>query len=131
MIQNADDIFKTRRVACIVENDQLHIIIIGSPAKSLLSRIFYEKTRLRPDMGKERAIVKKDRCLIPRRPEVLDLMNSDLFILVAKTFVDFVLTSSSIMTGFFRNQMWISRKPIFEFNLVTYYNGDKPRIGKE
>ena len=80
LVKDHHDIFSTRKVACFLENDTLHIMAVKSPVKSILSRIFHAKTRLRPDMVKERAMVKGDRCLTARSPEMFDLFNSDIFL---------------------------------------------------
>ena len=114
-------------------NEQLMNMITSSTTKNVLSRIFYVKTQLQPDMVKERALLKKDRCLLATDLGSFNVVYSsnNIFIIGAKSFGNLVLGSSSLVFEFFKNQIWISKKSIYEFNLAFYFNGDKPRIGKE
>ena len=79
LIKNKQDLLSTKKVACMVENEQMMNLIISSPTKNILSRIFYEKTRLRPDMVEERAIFGIDRCLLSRQPEMIKVKHLEMY----------------------------------------------------
>ena len=123
LVKDEHDIFTTQRVACFVRNETLHTMVANSPArKNILSRIFDEKTRLRDDMAKERAMLKGDRCLPPRSPEMFDLMNSDVFLVGPGTSMDLLLITSSFLFGRPFKSMWITEKKITEYPMVLYYS---------
>ena len=129
LVKNEQDIFSTSKVACMLKQDQLHNMIGSSSTKNILSRILYEKTRLRPDMAKERELLKSDHCLAERSPKLLSLFSSDNFFFVGeRNMFHIFLTAFSLVDGFF-NKLWIAEK-IYEYNLVIYYNADKPTIGR-
>ena len=132
MIQVKDerDIFTTQKVACMLENEQLTNLIASSPTKNILWRIFNEKTRLRPDMIKEREIIERDRCLLFRDPKMIQLLRSDIF-LVGETTAGNLLMSSSYLFEEMSNKLWVNQRSFYEYNLVIYYNSDKSRIGRE
>ena len=79
LIKDKNDVLNTRKLACILKDDQLHSMIVSSPTKNILGRI-YEKTKLRPDMVNERAILEGDRCLSGREPKMASLITSDIFL---------------------------------------------------
>lgn len=65
----------------MLENGQMQNLAVGSPAKNILARIFYEKTRLRPDMLMEKAMLGSDRCLVSRDPAKLSkITKSDVYL---------------------------------------------------
>ena len=128
LIKDEHDIFSSRRVACILENDQLHNMIISSPTKNILSRIFQEKTRLGPDMTKERELFEGENCLISRDYKMTQLFSSEIFLVGERHTADLLMSTFEGFEGIF-NKLWIS-ETIYEYNLVAYYNGDKPEIGR-
>ena len=114
----------------MVENEQMMNLIISSPTKNILSSIFYEKTRLRPDMVEERAILGKDRCLFTRDRMVTQLLDSE-FYLFGERKLGTMLMGIPFLVGAMPKKLWLNERDIYEYNLVIYYNREKPRIGKE
>lgn len=66
LIKNERDIFTSKKMACVAQDDQLVTMILSSPTKNILSKVYYEKTKLRPNMVKERQFFKSGRCLLYR-----------------------------------------------------------------
>ena len=64
----------------MLQNEQLHHLIVTSPAKSILWKI-YEKTRLRADMKQDRELLKGDRCLLSRNAAMFRIIDSDVFLI--------------------------------------------------
>ena len=130
LIKNENEILSTRKVACMGKNDQLVNMIISSPTKNIMWRIFHEKTRLRPDMVKEREILEDDRCLLARNLEKLEkiLKSTRIYLIADRRMIDLVLASSFIFENNIK-KLWISQ-PLYEYNKVIYYhNGNNPTIG--
>ena len=133
-------------MACVAQDDQLVSMIFSSKTKNIISKVYYEKTRLRPDMIKERKYFKTGRCLLYREVRLVYEMVktgrkieclisiaysnlafqsplliirkpfSDFFLFGPKTTGDIILVSLRAFEGFYR-KLWYNRKPIFEFNL--------------
>ena len=114
----------------MLKDDQLHSMIVSSSTKNVLWRIFHEKTRLRPDMARERAILENDRCLLPSDyVKITKIMQiSDIFIVGERTIANILLPSLYMLEGIFK-KLWIPEK-IYEYNQVVYYNRDKQWIGR-
>ena len=93
-------------------------MILSSPTRNILSRIFYEKTQFRSDMEAEREILKKDRCLLFRDPKVLQLLKSDLYLCGERTGGNLLMSSSFLFEGMFK-KLWVNKRAIFEYNLVS------------
>ena len=131
LIKDESDLFKTHRVACLVKSEQLANMISSSSVKNVLSKVYYEKTRLRPEMARERAILKSDFCLLSiDSPLIYDLLNSDFFLFGERKGGNYLLANSFMFEKLF-NRVWLNEKPVFEYNLVIYHNRDKgPRLGK-
>lgn len=130
LIKNENEILSTRKVACMGKNDQLVNMIISSPTKNIMWRIFHEKTRLRPDMVKEREILEDDRCLLARNLEKLEkiLKSTRIYLIADRRMIDLVLASSFIFENNIK-KLWISQQ-LYEYNKVIYYhNGNNPTIG--
>ena len=108
----------------------MHNLITSSPTKNILSRIFYEKTRLRPDMVEERAILGKDRCLITRDRLVMQLLDSE-FYLFGERKLGTLLMGVPLFVEAMPKKLWLNERDIYEYNLVIYHIREKPRIGKE
>lgn len=134
LIKNQADLFSTSRVACLVADEQLHNMILGSPGtKNLLWRIYHEKTLLKPEMTKERAIIKGERCLIPRSIQLLEFFKSFVFFVCPATAANLVQASLFL----FKQQaisLWINEKVLVEFNMVICFSlrqpDNKRRIGR-
>ena len=108
-------------------------MVTSSPTKTntVLSRIFYEKTRLRPDMAFERAILESDRCLLSKHPKVFQLFDSPVFIVGEKKGSNMLAAATRVLFEGNLKKVWSKERDIYQYNLVFYYNGDKPRIGEE
>lgn len=120
LVKNWHDLTSTPKVACMLENDQLHNMALDSPEKTRLHRM-YEKTQLRADMARERESLGNDRCLITRQPAMLSLFSSDnIFVLGERKMAALFATASPLIKGVF-NQIWLNEKEssIFEFNQVS------------
>ena len=130
LVKDEQDIISTSKVACMLKDDQLHSLIVSSRTKNVLRRIFHEKTRLRPDMARERAILENDRCLLPsdyvKITKIIQI--SDVFLVGERTLANLLLTSLSMLEGLLK-KLWIPEK-IYEYNNVVYYNRDKQWIGR-
>ena len=70
LIKDEHDIFNSPRMACMVKGNQLDQMISSSPVKGTLFKIYNEKTKLRPEMKKERELLDGDRCWLGRDPKV-------------------------------------------------------------
>ena len=129
LIKDEHDLFSSRLFPCFFDNDQLSNLIVSLPTKNVLSRIFYEKTRLRPDRVEQRKILGKDRCLMSPDIQMLRLLKIGGF-LFAERKVLHLLLAMPVFVESMPNKMWL-REMNYEYNLVTYYRRDKPRLGKE
>ena len=113
--------------------EELTNMAVRSPTNNLLWRIFHEKTRLRPDMVKEREFVNGDRCLLRQGPKLLNFMASDSFFLVIERGVANLLFSLSFMFKHVLKKLWANGKDIYEYNKMLYYSlrhrENKERIG--
>ena len=118
LIRNERDIFNSRKVACLLQDGQVYNLILSSPTKNILTKIFHEKTQLRPDMQRERAILQKSQCLLFRNPKVFQVLNSDVFFVAELTLAHLMLGMTSLLNKVF-NSLWISEESIFEYNLVS------------
>ena len=85
--------------------------VTSSPVKNknVLSRLYYEKTVLRPDMVRERKLLKGDRCFLFRDPSILEVLNFDIFIVGPRTY-GHVLLASTYYFGGFPKKGWISEE---------------------
>lgn len=102
----------------------------NSPAGSILSKI-YEKTKFRPDMVKERAILpNKDRCFVYQDYKMVNLLTSDQIFMIGGRSMANIFMGLSFMADRFFKKVWISQS-LYDFNQVIYFRADKPRIGKE
>lgn len=104
--------------------DQLHQMITTSPNRDILTEIF-EKTRLKPEMAKERSLLKGERCLLTKDPEILDLMTPDFFFVAPGVLLDMFLNFSFMLPKFFK-RIWINSN-VKDYNLVLYYSLRKKR----
>lgn len=77
----------------------------------------------------ERAVLGRDRCLIERDRRMFSLLNSDFFIVGARTAGNMLLATPFLFEGV-TSKMWLNEKPVVEFNLVFYYNPDKKWIAQ-
>ena len=66
LIKDVHDVFSSRKIACFVAHNQLYDMILSSPTKNILWKIFNEKTGLREDMVEERKLLSGDRCLVSK-----------------------------------------------------------------
>ena len=118
-------------VACVIANEQMSNMITSSPVKNLLSRVYYNKTLLRPDMLKERELFNGDHCWISKElQKMLPLLESDVFLLAERKIANLLL-SIPIIVDQIPKRIWLNERSIFEYPLVVYYHREKPRIGWE
>ena len=85
-----------------------------------MSRLFYEKTKLRNDMLKERTLLKSDRCVAERDSSMIHVITSkDVFFVGTELFsyLALLLLSSINMPL----ESWILDHDLYEFNTVVYY----------
>lgn len=121
LIKNERDIFTSKKVACILLNEQLHNLIVSSPTKNILWRIF-ERTRLRPDMTREREILGGERCLFTRSPDMFQLLRSDIFLVGERSAAN-LLFSAFYMAENLLNKLWFNENiKLYEYNKVLYYS---------
>ena len=116
LIIDESDIFKSRKVGCMLKNDQLHNMILNSPNKNILSRI-YERTRFRPDMLKEKTLLKSDRCLLTRDARMFQLLHSNVFFLSERKAAELFLAVYFLGEAFFK-LLWLNERRIYEYNKV-------------
>ena len=122
------DLFSSDRVACFFDQEQMNMIHSLKMQKSLLSKIFNEKTTFPKEMAFERRLLKRDRCLI--RPQedqdLIDLTKSDrIFFVFSQTVLAFILMLLSFMKDRMRG-IWVAEEIIEEYNLVGYYSKRHP-----
>ena len=97
---------------------------------SILSKIYYEKTKLRPDMVK---ILKRDRCLLNTQTadsRTATILNSEFYLVGATKASDMLLGMPFLVTAL-PKKLWFIRRNIYNYNLVLYYRREKERIGQE
>ena len=130
LIKDERDILSTWKVACVLENGQLYNQAVSSrDKKNIISKIFYEKTRLRSDMAKERNILGGDRCLLSKDPtKISKLLNSDVYLVAERNLADFFLSGTFLVSGALK-KLWISESRIFEYKKVIYYHAEKTDVG--
>lgn len=130
LIKDERDIFSTSKLACVFKGDQL-AGMMSSPTKNILSRIFNEKMRLRPEMVEERETLDDNFCLISRTQKVFQFFKFDFFILVPRITANIFVAMIDSFDGLL-GKVWISEKAIYQYNLVIYYTlrsqGNKKRI---
>lgn len=105
-----------------------------SPSRSLLSRIYYEKTKLRSDMHEERKFFKEGRCIFPRTLSAGAPLDMDAYLVLERNQGNLLMSTGFMMDGLARkNAIWILGKGIFDYNKVFYYSlkqkGNDQRIG--
>lgn len=94
-------------------------MIISSPTKNILSKI-YAKTRLGPNMKKEREILNEDRCLIGRSPKMFELLHSPILLVGERKAADTLLASAFLAESFL-TKIWLNqRSKIYEYNKGTH-----------
>ena len=132
LIKDDNEMFTTEKTACLLKDGQIHAMITSSPNRDVLSRIFYEKTLLKPEMEMERKMLGEERCLIGRNIPMTKLLEASLddFFLVMQRQTRNTLLGSSFLLGRVFKMMWISEKKVYEYPKVYYYDGNKPEIGK-
>lgn len=104
-------------------------MIMSSPKNNNLWKL-YQRTRLRPDMAFERELIGGDRCLLKNDPKMAAVMNSGVFVVIDRTAGNLLLTVLQMFPGAFR-KAWINPDLGYGYNLVNYYNGDKPEISTQ
>ena len=105
---------------------QLASLIAVTPNKNVLWKLFYEKTRLREDMVKERQVLGSDHCWITGQSNMFQLLNSDVFALGERNLKNFLLS----IPGAFTDKDVFCNNKIYEYTLSLFYTVDKPWIGK-
>ena len=128
LISNERDIFRSSETACFCENDPLMNLIISSPNKNILSKIFWEKTWLNPSMKKERELLKEDRCIIRDFSKLPSLFRSPIYLIGELNSANVILASlASLLEGALK-AIWLNEKNLYEYRHVLYYNPAKPEI---
>ena len=81
LLKDETDIFKSKKVACLDESDQLTALMANSPANNILGKL-YQKTKFRADMTKERQLLQNESCLMPLIGfKMIKILKSDIFVL--------------------------------------------------
>ena len=129
LIKDEHDLFSTKRVACLFKNEQMMNMIASSPNKNVLSRVLNQKTRLRPDMMKERELFEGDHCLLTPSVKLLTLMEfveSKIYLLGKFDFslplhflnkirfyfgIPFVQLKESFSIYYWQSRFWLSKFP--------------------
>ena len=103
-------------------------MIVSSPNKNIVSKIFYDKTRLRPDMTGEREIMGDDRCLFRTSRSMFGFIkyHENVFV-VGERYARNVLLSIPLFEG---AKIFDAFNNIFEYPLANFFNPDKPEIGQ-
>ena len=149
LIKNEQEIFSSRRVVCFLDKvcnlnlkktkiskpnffNQVPLtnMIATSPIRNTLWRIFHEKTLFQPDMKRERAIIGRDRCLLDTNPSLAQIVDSEKLSFVGemRNALSPILAAASTFPGAV-NKLFLTG-PIYEYNLVVFYNPQKPRLGQ-
>ena len=94
-------------------------MITSLPTKtSTLSKIYYEKTKFRPDMEMERELLKKDHCYYNINPVLYKMIPSDIF-LVAEWRVLDLFMAVPLFVEQFPKQLWVKRAGIYQYPIVS------------
>lgn len=126
LITTKEEIFESKRVACLVNQGTEMFLASSSPINNLLTRIYNEKTYLPVEMKKEREeIYKNDRCLFTRDSKTLSatFTNENTFTVGSTTSSNFWF----VLFSHFQQEdstvkIWISPQIIHEFSVVIYYS---------
>lgn len=105
-------------------------LILNTPNKNnknILWRLAHEKTRLRPDMVKERELLSGDRCLLSSSRRMFELLFSDIFVVGERNAVNMLLALPLFVDD--KNKVWAGQKKFYEYPLALYYNVEKPWLG--
>ena len=125
LILTAEDIFESKRVACMVNQGTEMFLASSSPINNLLTRIYNEKTYLQPEMKKEREIFKSDRCLFTRDSKTLSatFTNENTLTVGSTTSSNFwFVLFSHFLEEDSNIKIWISPQLIYEFSVSIYYS---------
>lgn len=66
LIKNRKDVLNTEKIFCFLEDNTVMHMAKLLPKSFLLSKLLYEKSKLRDDQIEERAVLKRDRCIFKR-----------------------------------------------------------------
>ena len=129
LVKDKQDLLSTQKVVCIFKKGLLHNLASSSSKNSLLRKIYYEKSRLRPEMKMLRELY-GDRCWVTLDRKIMQLVLANgIYVLGPKDVGNLLMSIGSLVKSFF-TKVWLIEK-IYEYNLVFYYNPDKPRIAWE
>ena len=112
------DLLTSQKTACMMKDDQLHNMVTSSPTiKNTLYKV-YERTKLRPDMTKERAILETERCLVTRQHKMFYLLCSTNFVFIGERLMaNLCLAAASMIEGIFK-AAWLNERTIYEYRQV-------------
>lgn len=123
LVHNVEAMFRPDRTACFVDQEQETNMVktANFPQKSLLARIFNEKTFFPEEMVYERHLLNSDRCLIQRDAAMMELQKSDhVYFVGSQTVMSFILMFASMLLK--SRSVWISDEPLYEYPLVSYFS---------
>ena len=119
VIKDKEDIFKTNRTACYLENDIEHSLALASPNDSLLTRIYHEKTKLTKPMPGLRNKRIKDRCIIEKSIDNADFHVDDAFGVVGEQMAYILLRGLSDVKS--KNIIWVCQNEVYSLNFHIYH----------
>lgn len=106
-------------------------MITSSPVYNILSKVYYEKTRLSPDMLEERELLGQDRCLVTRDLKMLKLIKMRVFVMAERKVGDWLLSVPFVVEGM-PKKIWLSdRATEYSYPLVIYYSRESTKVGKQ
>ena len=90
---------------------------VSSPPNSLLHRLLMEKTRLREDQDKEKLLLGSDRCSLIRHLKMAYFGNSQVFVLVSETSMNFLL--HLFLPAAQNHKAWVLNRGIHQYNVTV------------
>lgn len=130
LIKDKSDLFSTHLVACFI--GQLRNMITDSSPTNILTRVYHEKTLLRPGMVKEMEILKGNRCHLSGDPAMANLLESSFYLIGERSVATLLGSLPFLVEPFSKRKIWFLQNNIYEYPVAVYYNPEKdPRIGRE
>lgn len=89
LVQSREDLMKTKKVACFIEEEGEFKIAQTAPKGSIMNRIYEEKSLLGEGMSEERKLIKGNRCVLKKDSTMLGLMESDVLLMGSESLCEF------------------------------------------
>lgn len=119
LVKDERDIFSSgsQKVACLFDNEELANLAASAPPKSLLARIYHEKTRLRADMLAEKEVLGRDRCLVRINSKASYLLQMDGYIVTERNQANLLLVAAFMIPGLIK-RLWFHEANIYQYKRV-------------